>query len=269
MIYNAARETATPRARGECPLCGATLIAKCGQLVTWHWAHQADAECDPWTEPESEWHRGFKALFERAGYRIEVVIGPHRADVVSPAGHIIELQYDYQSADKIAAREEFYGPDMAWIYRCHWDARLSPARHAGFHWQHPAPSMLVHQRPLIWELGTDLIRVRLEKDRWGDVRGQYGATVHRVDAPLKWTELLDDPLDPLDPPFMLTTTRRRIDELQKIRLAEVAAGRWPRASLEMWDEVMQQPYKWHEVTVRHAKEIHAAAQIAHARREFR
>jgi hypothetical protein len=34
------------------------LKARCGQIVTWHWAHLAREDCDPWAEPDTVWHRG-------------------------------------------------------------------------------------------------------------------------------------------------------------------------------------------------------------------
>ena len=58
-----ARIRATRGARGSCPSCEAPLIPKCGELVSHHWAHQAEHDCDSWAEPESEWHRSWKARF--------------------------------------------------------------------------------------------------------------------------------------------------------------------------------------------------------------
>lgn len=45
MIYglcNSARIEAFPGGRAICPTCGGDLIAKCGRLVQWHWAHAGD-----------------------------------------------------------------------------------------------------------------------------------------------------------------------------------------------------------------------------------
>lgn len=51
--------TARPQRGGKCPGCSGDLIAKCGEINAWHWAHRAN-DCDPWHEPESEWHIGWK-----------------------------------------------------------------------------------------------------------------------------------------------------------------------------------------------------------------
>lgn len=104
------RQLATPGAVGTCPSCGARLIAKCGKVYAWHWAHEA-CDCDPWSEPEGPWHRGWKQLFPDA-WR-EVVIGEHRADLRVPGG-VIELQHSSISAGEIEERERFYGR-MVWV----------------------------------------------------------------------------------------------------------------------------------------------------------
>ena len=39
------------------------MIAKCGKHRVWHWAHWKSKDCDPWWEPETEWHRSWKNQF--------------------------------------------------------------------------------------------------------------------------------------------------------------------------------------------------------------
>lgn len=73
MIYalvNGQLLSAKPGGRARCPHCGGDMIAHCGTLVSWHWAHVAN-ECDPWYEPESDWHRSKKLSFEWIGCTIE------------------------------------------------------------------------------------------------------------------------------------------------------------------------------------------------------
>ena len=169
MIYDHDRQRATPRSTSTCPQCGGGLVAKCGRIITWHWAHLS-SDCDPWSEPESEWHIGWKSHFEKAGASTEVVMNNHRADVVMPSGHVVELQYNYLSADDIIARENFYGHRMTWIYRCHWSERLHYGKR-GFWWKHGSKAMATHMRPVWWDMGDRLIRVRLstvaQVDEWG------------------------------------------------------------------------------------------------------
>ena len=56
------RKTATPGSRGTCPGCGSEVLAKCGEIKSWHWAHAADAQCDPWHHGETDWHLAWKRL---------------------------------------------------------------------------------------------------------------------------------------------------------------------------------------------------------------
>lgn len=96
------------------------MIAKCGSTKVWHWAHR-QRDCDRWSEGESEWHRSWKALFPEAWQ--EVVIGEHRADLLTPFG-VIELQNSPISAETIREREAFYGR-MIWIVNAEcWDLEL-------------------------------------------------------------------------------------------------------------------------------------------------
>ena len=108
------RAEAAPGLEGTCPSCGHPCRPKCGQLVIWHWAHHARADCDPWSEPMTEWHRGWQLAVPAD--RREVVMGLHRADVVTASGGVVEIQHSPISPGEIAAREEFYGDRMAWIF---------------------------------------------------------------------------------------------------------------------------------------------------------
>jgi hypothetical protein len=106
---------AEPEAVGTCPGCDDKIIPKCGEIVSWHWAHYARPDCDPWWE-ESDWHRWWKARFPADG--VEVTMGPHRADVVARST-VIELQHSPISTAEIREREDFYTAQagrMAWIF---------------------------------------------------------------------------------------------------------------------------------------------------------
>ena len=101
-----------PEGRARCSVCSEELIAKCGPQRIWHWSHGAGTDCDPWSEPETAWHRGWKSCFHPDCR--EVVIAPHRADVRTQAGWVLEFQHSPISAEEIAERECFYGR-MVWI----------------------------------------------------------------------------------------------------------------------------------------------------------
>jgi competence protein CoiA len=108
------RAEASPGLEGTCPSCGHPCRPKCGNINVWHWAHHAGADCDPWSEPMTEWHLGWQRAVPPE--RREVVKGPHRADIVTASGGVVEIQHSPVSDDVIAEREEFYGYQMAWIF---------------------------------------------------------------------------------------------------------------------------------------------------------
>lgn len=110
MLYAKDKSVAMPGMRGECPTCGGELIAKCGEIVEWHWAHTS-ADCDHWSEPETEWHSKWKECFPLECR--EVTVGMHRADVLI-AGQVIEFQHSPISASEIRERKNYYG-SLTWV----------------------------------------------------------------------------------------------------------------------------------------------------------
>lgn len=113
LAADGSRISASKTESGVCPSCKETLRAKAlgSRHIRAHWAH-VSADCDPWSEPESEWHRQWKSRWPVECR--EVVIGPHRADVRTPSGLVIELQHSSLSSEEIEEREAFYGR-MIWI----------------------------------------------------------------------------------------------------------------------------------------------------------
>jgi len=102
------RARAVKGVEGRCPACLDPLTAKAtsSRLVVPHWAHRGRRDCDPWWEPETDWHRGWKERLGTPEQR-EVVVGCHRADVCLP-GLVIELQHSSISPDEIEERERYY-----------------------------------------------------------------------------------------------------------------------------------------------------------------
>jgi competence CoiA-like predicted nuclease len=143
---NGANVEAEPGGRAVCPGCGKAVLAKCGEIKIWHWAHDSGVECDPWWECETEWHRSWKMLVKEE-YR-EVVIGGHRADIAIPGPFqsriVIELQHSSVSPQMIREREEFYR-NMVWLF----DAKpffdnfelRNRGKFYSFRWKHPRQSM--------------------------------------------------------------------------------------------------------------------------------
>ena len=102
--------------RALCQLCGATLVAKCGEIYTWHWQHKNDGNCDTWKEHETQWHREWKSKFPKENQEIiiEKKGEKHIADILTKEGLIIEFQNSPISTFTITEREEFY-KRMVWV----------------------------------------------------------------------------------------------------------------------------------------------------------
>jgi competence CoiA-like predicted nuclease len=93
------------------------MVAKCGQHRVWHWAHWKSKACDPWWEPETEWHRSWKNQFPAAWQEIGHTAQSgerHRADVKTESGLVLEFQYSALSEAERISREDFY-PRLVWV----------------------------------------------------------------------------------------------------------------------------------------------------------
>ncbi len=117
-IVDGAVHEAQPGLSGICRDCGAITIARCGRKNVWHWAHKGRRDCDPWREPETPWHRGWKALFpvnwqERTCWA-DNDDKYHRADVKTDSGWVIEFQHSAIAPEEARIREAFY-KKMVWI----------------------------------------------------------------------------------------------------------------------------------------------------------
>ena len=117
-IVEGKKAEATPRAKGVCPNCTSELIAKCGRVKVWHWAHKGNPPCDPWFESETEWHRTWKSCFpidwQEVSHTDSVTGEKHIADVKTPFGLVIEFQHSPITPEERDAREKFY-KKMIWI----------------------------------------------------------------------------------------------------------------------------------------------------------
>jgi competence protein CoiA len=156
-IVQGQRAEAMPGGRGLCPVCEGDVVARCGEINAWHWAHVQRCDCDGWSEGETDWHLTWKRRFPRQ-WR-EVVIGAHRADIKSPQG-VIELQSSSISPAEIACREDFYC-EMIWLL----DARAfrlvvrDRGSHVTFRWKHPRKTWWTAEKQLYFDLGDRLIKI--------------------------------------------------------------------------------------------------------------
>jgi len=93
------------------------MIARCGEVRLWHWAHKGRRLCDPWWENETEWHRAWKDLFPVGWQEFVQHDGDgerHIADVKTDDGWVIEFQHSYIKPEERRSREAFY-QKLVWV----------------------------------------------------------------------------------------------------------------------------------------------------------
>ncbi|RWI62191.1 MAG: competence protein [Mesorhizobium sp.] len=116
-LVNDERREAEPGVAGTCPGCGQPMIAKCGDQRIHHWAHRGMRTCDPWWEPETPWHRRWKAQFPPDWQEVvqhDETGERHIADVRTKHRLVLEFQHSHIRPQERQAREAFYR-DMVWI----------------------------------------------------------------------------------------------------------------------------------------------------------
>jgi competence protein CoiA len=116
-LINGQRQEAQRNLSAECPTCDHPMVAKCGEVKIWHWAHQGRRFCDPWWENETEWHRKWKAEFPDAWQEIVHRADDgtkHIADIVTEHGWAIEFQHSSISPEERRSRDAFYR-QLVWV----------------------------------------------------------------------------------------------------------------------------------------------------------
>lgn len=156
------RVLAEPGVDASCPQCREALRAKCGEIVTWHWAHVSLHECDPWWEPESEWHRAWKRHVPPEC--AEATIGAHRADIAI-GQRVLELQHSSISPETIREREQFYkgamGREMVWLFDVREAVRAGrftiehKTHHSMWQWAWARKSVFTCRCPVFLDLGAE------------------------------------------------------------------------------------------------------------------
>lgn len=152
-LVDGSKSKAMPGLHGLCPDCKAMMIAKCGEINVWHWAHESMNSCQ--SAMESDWHRFWKEC--AASWRCEVPIENHRADIIACNGQIIELQHSQLPPEIVREREEFYR-DMLWLIDASqfinniiFDRKLNGF---SFRWRHSRKWMKNITRDLVFDFGV-------------------------------------------------------------------------------------------------------------------
>ncbi len=116
-LINGIRTEAYKGAKGICPLCSSSVIAKCGDKNINHWSHIGKRMCDKWWEHETDWHRNWKENFPvnwREVIHFDEKGEKHIADVKTDNGLVLEFQHSYIQSDELNSRNIFY-KRIAWV----------------------------------------------------------------------------------------------------------------------------------------------------------
>lgn len=166
-----------PGGQGRCPECARPVLAKCGPIICWHWAHLPGEGHECSTHGESEWHRRWKWWALNNGCQVEVPFhrsdgsgARFRADILTTDGHVVELQSKPPAFDTILRREQAYGWRLRWLFRItekqqlriKWGRMLNNGGQ-GFRFKRGPKLMTVCKRPVYFDLEMDgqLVRVSL------------------------------------------------------------------------------------------------------------
>lgn len=191
-LVNGERANAQPKGRGECPSCGQPVVAKCGRIKIWHWAH-ATNDCDIWSEGLTAWHLDWQNRFPGEWQEVNIARGDrsHRADIYTPSGIVVEFQHSYLGAEEISLREKFYGPLMRWVFdareaynsgRLSFSYRGTDATWVKFRWKYPRTSICFARRPVYLDIGEGLL-LQIRKLSASPPSGGWGhITNHRAFA---------------------------------------------------------------------------------------
>ena len=107
-LVNDQRHEAAPGLSGRCMSCDQAMVAKCGNVKVWHWAHKGRRTCDLWWENETEWHRTWKGRFPENWQEVvhkDDAGEKHIADVKTDQGWVIEFQHSHIKPEERHSRD--------------------------------------------------------------------------------------------------------------------------------------------------------------------
>lgn len=113
MQFDINRNKPTPKAQSQCPCCKSKVVAKCGKVMVWHWAHESLEECDASWEPTTQWHLDWQSKVHED--LTEIIMDNHIADIRLTNGKVVEVQHSNIPVEVVKDRESFYG-NMTWIF---------------------------------------------------------------------------------------------------------------------------------------------------------
>lgn len=148
-----------PGNKAICPICKSEVIAKCGEINVWHWAHVSSSNCDDWVEPDNSWQRDWKNRYPID--KREIVINGRVADIVTERNDVIKLRNSYISPNDIYKIEQHF-KNMIWIFNvadCEENFKFWPQIGGGnkiyhkFRWKHARKHIAYASKSTILDLG--------------------------------------------------------------------------------------------------------------------
>ena len=180
-IKNEERILASPKNKAECLLCHKPMIAKCGDINIWHWAHESMIDCDNFSEGETKWHLDWKNKFNKDDVEKNIIKNNvcHRADIFIK-NTVVELQNSTISTEDIYKREIFYG-NMIWIFNAekfinNFQLRQKDS-YFSFRWKHPRKSIWYCKKPIYFDMGDGII-FHVKKIHHNIPCGGWGIPIH-------------------------------------------------------------------------------------------
>jgi hypothetical protein len=157
-LYDKFKKSPTKGARSV-DYDGAALIAKCGDIKIHHWARET-ADPDTWSEPETEWHLGWKSYLHPSNTEQRIIVDGilRRMDgrmFVDEIQWVLEFQHSHISPEEIRQREQGY-KRMIWVFDC--IGKDMPSRSVGngiirICWKRPRTSIFWCNQPVLLDIG--------------------------------------------------------------------------------------------------------------------
>ena len=120
--HNQERMHPHPKGKGSCPVCSEEVIAKCGSVNVWHWAHKTSTDC-PGAKLETYWHRQMKEKFPED--QREAIVRNHLGTVIADAydketNTMYEFDFKNQlTTEEINKKNDIYrasGYKVIWVF---------------------------------------------------------------------------------------------------------------------------------------------------------
>lgn len=112
-IYNGEKFSPNPGLKAKCPECGDDVLAKCGVINQWHWAHVVNSTCKN-NKPETQWHYEWKGNFPKEC--VEEKVEGHRADVYIRRKYSFAIEFQSSSIPRedILSRNQTF-KNVYWV----------------------------------------------------------------------------------------------------------------------------------------------------------